>query len=81
LSPAEERALKKKLQAEQKRSERERRKLEETIDNLETEIKEIQEEMCRPEVLSDSGRLSELHEKLKSSQEELDFVYDEWLNL
>mgnify|MGYP001163281595 CR=1 FL=1 len=81
LSPAEERALKKKLQAEQKRSERERRKLEETIDNLETEVKEIQEEMCRPEVLSDSGRLSELHEKLKSSQEELDFVYDEWLNL
>ncbi len=81
LSPAEERALKKKLQAEQKRSERERRKLEENIDNLETEVKEIQEEMCRPEVLSDSGRLSELHEKLKSSQEELDFVYDEWLNL
>jgi ATP-binding cassette subfamily F protein 3 len=81
LSPAEERALKKKLQAEQKRSERERRKLEETIDNLETEIKEIQEEMCRPEMLSDSGKLSKLHEKLQSSQEELDFVYDEWLNL
>ncbi|NLD10326.1 MAG: hypothetical protein GX671_01015, partial [Clostridiales bacterium] len=81
LSPAEERALKKQKQAEHRRNERQRKELEDTIDSLETEVKEIQEDMCKPANLSDSKALRELQEKLDSAQEELDFVYDKWLNL
>lgn len=81
LTAAEERAFKKQQQAERRRNERERQRIESTIDSLEKEIKEIQEEMCKPALLSDSKALRELDEKLKACQEELDFVYEEWLNL
>ena len=81
LTAAEERAFKKQQQAERRRNERERQRIESTIDSLEKEIKEIQEEMCKPALLSDSKALRELDEKLMACQEELDFVYEEWLNL
>lgn len=81
LTAAEERALKKQQQAERRRNERQRKELEDTIDSLEKEIKEIQEKMCKPAILSDSKTLRELQEKMDGAQEELDYVYDQWLNL
>ncbi len=81
LTAAEERALKKKLQAEERRREREQKRLEEEIESLEAEILELQEQMCLPEHLSDPVKLAELDEKLKACQEELEYVYDTWAEL
>ncbi len=81
LSAAEERALKKKKQTEEKRLARKKAQLEEEIASLEEEIEDLQQEMCQPEVLADPRRLTELDEEVKATQEELEHVYEEWMEL
>jgi ATP-binding cassette subfamily F protein 3 len=81
LSAAEERALKKKKQTEEKRLARQKARLEEEITALEEEIETMQQEMCKPEVLADPIRLTELDEEVKATQEELEHVYEEWMEL
>ena len=81
LSAAEERALKKKKQTEEKRLARKKAQLEEEIASLEEEIEDLQQEMCQPEVLADPRRLTELDEEVKATQEELEHVYEEWMEM
>ena len=81
LSAAEERALKKKKQTEEKRLARKKAQLEEEIASLEEEIEDLQQEMCQPEVLANPKRLNELDEEVKATQEELEHVYEEWMEL
>lgn len=81
LSAAEERALKKKKQTEEKRLARKKAQLEEEIASLEEEIEDLQQEMCRPEVLANPKRLNELDEEVKATQEELEHVYEDWMEL
>ncbi|WP_027869399.1 ABC-F family ATP-binding cassette domain-containing protein [Eubacterium sp. AB3007] len=81
LSAAEERALKKKKQTEEKRLARKKAQLEEEIASLEEEIEDLQQEMCQPEVLADPKRLNELDEEVKATKEELEHVYEEWMEL
>lgn len=81
LSAAEERALKKKKQTEEKRLARKKAQLEEEIASLEEEIEDLQQEMCQPEVLANPKRLNELDEEVKATQEELEHVYEDWMEL
>lgn len=77
-TPAEERQMKKKRQAEERRIQREQEQLEKRIETLESEIKALQEEMCLPENLSDSSTLRKLNDQTMEKQRELDEAYDRW---
>ena len=81
LTAAEERALKKKRQAEERRIEREQKRLEEEIQEMEERIEAMQQEMCQPAVLSNPARLTELDEKVKAAQEELEYLYEQWTDV
>lgn len=81
LSSAEERALKKQREADERRSAREKEALEKSIEELEAAIEEIQGEMCLPENMSDSKLLRELDEKMQKNREKLDIAYYRWLEM
>lgn len=81
LSPAEERALKKKKEAEERRRIREKEKLEALIEKLEEEIADMEAEMCMPENLVNPQLLTELDEKVKDSRAKLEEAYDNWMEL
>lgn len=81
LSPAEERALKKKKEAEERRRIREKEKLEALIEKLEEEIADMEAEMCMPENLANPQLLTELDEKVKDSRVKLEEAYDNWMEL
>lgn len=81
LSPAEERALKKKKEAEERRRSREKEKLEALIEKLEEEIADMEAEMCMPENLANPQLLTELDEKVKDSRAKLEEAYDNWMEL
>ena len=72
MSSEEERALKKKRQAEERRKQRKIEQLESRIAELEEEIEEIQKKMCDPAILSNSKKLTELDRKQNEAQTELD---------
>ena len=76
---AEERRQQKERQAEQRRRERRLKELEESIASLELRIEEIQAELCREEVYTDFERSSALDTELRSTRENLDTVYEEWM--
>ena len=79
LSAAEERALKKKQEAEERRLRREKERLEALIDELETKIAETEAEMCKPENLADHQLLHELSAKNTAFKDELDAAYESWM--
>ncbi len=81
LSSAEERALKKKQEAEERRLKREKERLEKLIETLETEVSELDAEMCLPENLQNHQLLAELDKKRKQKAEELDNAYEDWMEL
>ena len=81
LSAAEEMILNKKKQTEEKRRARQKEKLEKSIEQKEQEIEDIQQEMCRPDVLSDPAKLGKLDGKLKEAKASLDGLYDEWAEM
>ena len=81
LSPAEERTLKKKKEAEERRRVREKERLESLIEELEDNIAQTEGEMCRPENLANTGLLTELDEKVKDLRVKLEEAYDNWMEL
>ncbi len=81
LSPAEERALKKKREAEERRRIREKERLEALIEELEGKISEMEAEMCKAENLTNPQLLTELDEKVKDSRVKLEEAYDNWMEL
>ena len=81
LSAAEERALKKKQEAEERRLRREKERLEALIEELETAIAQTEEEMCKPENLTDHQLLHELSEKNTKLKDDLDATYESWMEL
>jgi len=81
LSAAEERALKKKQEAEERRQQREKARLEALIEELETAIAQNEEEMCKPENLTDHQLLHEISEKNTQLKDDLDAAYESWMEL
>ena len=76
---AEERRLKKQAETARRREEKELKKLEQDIENLEIRIHEIEEEMCREDVLSDYLKLDALSRELEESKATLDGYYNKWM--
>jgi ATP-binding cassette subfamily F protein 3 len=76
---AEERRLKKQAETARRREEKELKKLEQDIENLEIRIHEIEEEMCREDVLSDYLKLDALSRELEESKAILDGYYNKWM--
>ena len=81
LSSAEQRRKKKEEEAAQRRVQRRKESLETSISDIEAEIKEIEEQLCREDVMTDPGKLAELSETLAARRSELDRNYEEWLEL
>ena len=80
LSSAEERALKKKQEAEERRLRREKEQLEALIEELETKIAQTEEEMCKPENLTDHQLLHRLSEENTALKDALDAAYERWMD-
>ena len=81
LSAAEQRALNKQKEAEERRLRRQKEQLEDEINTLENEIAELEAEMCKTENISDHQLLGELDKKAKEKREKLEEAYDKWLLL
>ncbi|MBQ1396679.1 MAG: ABC-F family ATP-binding cassette domain-containing protein, partial [Eubacterium sp.] len=81
LTAAEERELKKKKEAEERRLEREKARLEAKIEELEAKIAALEEEMCKPEYFSDHGKLAALSAETEALKGELEQAYDTWAEL
>lgn len=81
LSSAQERELKKKKEAEDRRRAREKDRLENLIETLEARISDMEAKMCEPEYLSDHVKLAEMSKKLSDMKTELDDTYDKWAEL
>lgn len=81
LSSNEQRMLNKQKEAEERRRTRLVESLEDEIANLEDRIEKIQEEMCKPELVTDHEKLGKLNEELEEAKELLDEKYGNWLEL
>ena len=81
MTSAEERQLKKQRDTEAKRLRRQKEQLEKNIEKKEAEIEQIQQEMCRPEIISDHNKLNDLSARLDEAKTELDSMYDSWMEL
>lgn len=75
------RAKRKERQAEERRNRREKERLEKFIKQHEAAIRANEQEMCKPENLSDFELLAELAARNEKLQEELDEAYESWLEL
>ena len=71
----------KEKQAEMRRRERREQELESRISFLEESIRDLEEEMCREEYLTDHVKLAELAQDAAQKREELETVYAEWAEL
>lgn len=81
LSAREMREIKKKQEAEERRLKREAERLEKLIEDLETEIAEIQEKMSDPALASDHVKLGRLAEQMEEKRKELDLAYEKWYGI
>ena len=81
LSAAEQRKLQKEKEAEERRLRRKKEKLESDIAMLEEEISELEQELCKPEIMTDHVKLTKLGESLSEKKETLEEKYEEWLIL
>ena len=81
LSAAEERKLKKERDAEERRLNRRKEALEKEIQRLEEEIESINEELMKPDVMTDHERLRSLSDKMEEDKAALDASYEQWLEL
>ena len=81
LDSAARRKLQKEKEAEERRLRRKREALEQSIGELEAELKEIEEQLALPEVMTDPARLEELGGRMESRRAELDETYEKWLEL
>ena len=81
LSSAERRRIQKEREAVERRRRREREAAEGEIARLEEEIEQMEAELSRPEVMTDSGRLQKLSDGLQERRAALDEAYEKWLEL
>lgn len=75
------RAKRKEIQAEERRTRREKERLEELIKQHEASINKNEKEMCKPENLRDFELLAELAAENEKLQKELEEAYESWLEL
>ena len=81
LSAAEQRRRSKEREAEERRRARQSEKLEQEISGLEAKIAEIEQEICKPENMTDYELLGTLSKQREEAQERLSAAYDEWAEL
>lgn len=74
-------AKQKELQAAKRKKENQLAKTEKEIEELETKIAELQEEMSKPEIASNSVKLQELCKECDVAQNKLDELYVLWEEL
>lgn len=77
----EARRLAKEQQAEQRRRERRIAALEETISRLESEIEELEQDMCRSEYMTNHVKLREISDAINEKKSQLDDAYAEWTEI
>lgn len=80
-SAEEQRREAKTREAAERRRARRSDMLEKRIEELENNISELEEKMCSSENISAALFLNELAKQLENEKEELDSVYEEWLEL
>lgn len=68
-------------QAQKRRLENALKKTEEAIENIEAKVCELEEEMAKPDIATNIGKLSELSRKCETQKEELNKLYEEWEKL
>ena len=68
-------------QAQKRKLENALKKTEESIETIETKIRELEEEMAKPDIATNIGKLSELSRKCETQKEELNNLYEEWEKL
>lgn len=68
-------------QAQKRKLENALKKTEESIENIETKISELEEEMAKPDIATNIGKLSELSRTCETHKEELNKLYEEWEKL
>ncbi|MBQ0005484.1 MAG: ABC-F family ATP-binding cassette domain-containing protein [Clostridiales bacterium] len=81
LSAEEERQLRKKKEAEERRISRRKESLELSIAELELKIEELETEMCKPENATNSIYMREAAEKLEDYKAKLDDYYWEYMEI
>lgn len=74
-------AKQKELQAAKRKKENQLAKTEKEIEELESKIAELQEEMSKPEIASNSVKLQELCKECDTAQSRLDELYELWEEL
>ena len=74
-------AKQKELQAAKRKRENQLAKTEKEIEELETKIADLQEEMSKPEIASNSVKLQELCKECDATQNKLDELYELWEEL
>ncbi len=74
-------AKQKELQAAKRKRENQLAKTEKEIEELEAKIAELQEEMSKPEIASNSVKLQELCKECDGAQSKLDELYELWEEL
>jgi len=81
LSSAEKRRIQKEKEAEERRIRRQKEALETEIEKLEGEISQLEEEVCKPEIMTDYEKLAEISARLEDKRNALEEAYDQWLIL
>ena len=81
LSPQEARRRDKEAQALQRRREREKKRLEESIAETEEKIEWLQNEMCKEEVYTDHEKVALYQSDLNRLKDFLDESYEAWMEL
>lgn len=71
----------KQAQSDKRKLENKIKKIEEEIETLENKSSEIDEEMLKPNISSNSAKLNELCSKKAEIDEKLTLLYEEWENL
>lgn len=68
-------------QAQKRKLENALKKTEESIETIETKICELEEEMAKPDIATNIGKLSELSRTCETHKEDLNKLYEEWEKL
>ena len=81
MTAAERRRENKQIEAAQRRHRRAVEAAENDISRLEEEIEELEQELSRPEIMTDAAQLQKLSEALSHRHRELDATYEKWVEL
>lgn len=68
-------------QAQKRKLENALKKTEESIEKIEAQISELEEEMAKPDIATNIGKLSELSRTCETHKEDLNKLYEEWEKL